>query len=111
MIQDARRLVKTQFPDVEKVIKVVKLTDSIPNDPIVFRKDLPTEVKEKVVSAFLKYVSMPEGREAFKKLYGVTDLQRATDKDYDGVRKMLKALGTTAQGLISEKKKKKKKKK
>ena len=104
VIQDARRLVKTQFPDVEEVIKIVKLTDSIPNDPIVFRKDLPAEVKDKVVAALLKYVSMKEGKEAFKKLYGVTDLQKATDKDYDGVRHMLKTLGTTAQGLISEKK-------
>ncbi len=105
-IQDARRLVKTQFPDVEEVIKIIKLTDPIPNDPIVFREDLPQEVKQKVVDALLKYVGTPKGKDAFKKLYGVTNLQRATDKDYDGVRVMLKTLGTTAQGLLSKKKKK-----
>lgn len=100
LIQDARRLVKTQFPDVEKVIKIIKLTDAIPNDPIVFRKDLPQEIKDKVVDVFMKYVKTPEGKEVFEKLYGVTGLKAATDKDYDGVREMLKTLGATAQGLM-----------
>ena len=33
-IQDARRLVKTQYPDVEKRVKIIELTSPIPNDPI-----------------------------------------------------------------------------
>lgn len=37
-IEDARRLVKTQYPDVEKKISIIGMSDSIPNDPFVFRK-------------------------------------------------------------------------
>ncbi len=106
-IQDARRLVKTQFPDVEKKIKILRLTEDIPNDPIAFRKDMPEEMKVSIVEAFLKFVATKEGKESFKKLYSVTDLQRATDKDYDKVREMLKALGQSASGLLVEKTKKK----
>lgn len=98
-IQDARRLVKTQYPDVEEKIKIVELTDSIPNDPIVFRKDLPEEMKTAIKEAFIKLVKTPKGKEAFNKLYGVTDFKHAKDSDYDGVRAMLEAAGKSAAEL------------
>ena len=101
-IQDARRLVKTQFPDVEDKVKIVQLTESIPNDPIVFRKDLPEEMKEKVVASFLKYVETPEGKEVLHAMYGVTAFSRTTDTKYDGVRDMLKALGKSANDLVKK---------
>jgi phosphonate transport system substrate-binding protein len=99
-IQDARRLVKTQYPDVEEKVKILDLTDSIPNDPIVFRKDLPEEMKNKIEEAMLKFIGTPEGKEAFKKIYGVDGLKKSSDKDYDGVRSMLKELGQDAADLL-----------
>lgn len=101
-IQDARRLVKTQYPDVEKKIRIVELSEHIPNDPIVFRKDLPEDVKKTIVEAFLKFVQTPEGKETFEKVYGVTDLKAATDADYDSVRAMLKALGKKADEMVKK---------
>ena len=102
-IQDARRLVKTQYPDVEKQIKILKLTSEIPNDPIVFRADLPEEVKTKVTDALIAFVATPDGKAAFKALYGVTDLQKSSDKEYDGVREMLKSLNLEAEKLLNKK--------
>ncbi|MES2769296.1 MAG: phosphate/phosphite/phosphonate ABC transporter substrate-binding protein [Bdellovibrionota bacterium] len=99
-IQDARRLVKTQFPDVEEKIKIVELTSDIPNDPIVFRKDLSPEMKKTIQDALLKFVKTPDGAKAFHDLYGVTDFKVSTDKDYDSVRDILKALGKNASDLI-----------
>lgn len=101
-IQDARRLVKTQYPDVEKKIKIVELTEAIPNDPIIFRKDLPEDMKKTITEAFVKFVSTPEGKETFNKVYGVTDLKTATDADYEPVRAMLKSLGKTADELMKK---------
>jgi phosphonate transport system substrate-binding protein len=101
-IQDARRLVKTQYPDVEEKIKIVQLTDPIPNDPIVFRKDLPEDMKKAITDAFIAYVKTPEGKDAFEKLYGVTDLKPATDADYDKVRDLLKALGKSATDMMKQ---------
>jgi phosphonate transport system substrate-binding protein len=102
VIQDARRLVKTQFPDVEEKIKIVQLTDSIPNDPIAFRKNLPDEVKKSVVDALISFVETEEGKKTFHEIYGVTGLKKASDKSYDGVRKMLAALGKSATQLIKK---------
>jgi phosphonate transport system substrate-binding protein len=104
-IQDARRLVKTQYPDVEDRIEIVKLTDEIPNDPIVFRKNLPEDVKAKLKQAFLDMVKSPEGKEAFKSVYGVTEIEPATDRDYDSVREMLAKIGKSPDEILKESKK------
>ena len=103
VIQDARRLVKTQYPDVEQKISIITLTEEIPNDPIVFRKDMPEEMKNKIATAFLEMSKTEKGKAAMKAIYGVTEMKMATDKDYDGVRQMLKDLGTDATELVPAK--------
>lgn len=92
-IQDARRLVFKQIPDVEKKIKIIDLTGEIPNDPIVVRKDLPVAMKENIANAFIKFVATSAGKDTLNTIFSITSLKRATDKDYDEVRKMLKELG------------------
>lgn len=101
-IEDARRLVITQYPDVESKIKIIDLSDAIPNDPIVFRKDMPNEMKEKIVDAFLAFVATPAGKTAFKEIYAVDELIKCTDKDYDEVRAMLSSLGESAENLVKK---------
>jgi phosphonate transport system substrate-binding protein len=103
-IQDARWLVQTQYPDVEKKVKIVQLSDPIPNDPIVFRKEMPDEMKEKITVALLNFIKTPEGKSAFEKVAGVSDLKRAGDTDYDAIRNMLKALGKDANEMLMKSK-------
>lgn len=101
-IQDARRLVLTQYPDVEKKIKIISLSDAIPNDPIVFRKEIPEEMKIKITEAFLQLIETEEGKKAFDVIYGANGLKKATDQDYESVRSMLKALGKSASELVKK---------
>lgn len=101
-IEDARRLVLTQYPDVESKIKIIDLSDPIPNDPIVFRKEMPEEMKVKITNAFVSFVATPEGKTAFREIYGVDDLKKATDADYDKLREMLTALGKDAEELMKK---------
>ncbi|MCS6837258.1 MAG: phosphate/phosphite/phosphonate ABC transporter substrate-binding protein [Bdellovibrionaceae bacterium] len=101
-IQDARRLVKTQFPDVAEKVKILELTDSIPNDPIVFRKELPEDMKKTIEEALLKFIETKEGKEAFKKIYGVDGLKKASDADYASLRAMLKDSGQSAESLVKK---------
>ena len=65
-----------------------------------FRKDFPPEMKEEIVQALIDYVNTEEGKIVMKKLYEIDDYVRATDSDYDGVRKALKTLGTDASQYI-----------
>lgn len=101
-IQDARRLVMAQYPDVEKKIKIVKLTEEIPNEPVVFRKDLPEEVKQKLKEGFLKLVKDPEGKEALMMVATISDLKETSDADYKPVRTMLKELGESVEKLARQ---------
>ncbi len=101
-IEDARRLVKTQYPDVEKKVAIISLSEPIPNDPIVFRKEMPEEMKTKIIQAMMSFVATPEGKDAFKAIYGVTDLKLATDADYESVRSMLKTLGKDASDFMKK---------
>lgn len=99
-IMDARMRVLKQFPDVEQKVKIIGYTEDIPNDPFVFRKDLPEEMKEKVVDAFLKFVSTPEGQQALFEIYDVMGLIRTKDSDYDVLRNMLKEQGISLSGVV-----------
>jgi phosphonate transport system substrate-binding protein len=94
-IQDARRLVRAQYPDVEKKIAIIALTSPIPNDPVVFRKDMPEEMKKTIAAALIRFAASPEGLVVLKKLSSVTGLAPCTDKDYDATRAAVKALGQT----------------
>lgn len=91
-IQDARMLVKAQYPDVEKKISIVALTDPIPNDPVVFRKGVPEEMKQAICRALIQFAETPNGKSVLQKLSGVTALIPATDKDYEKSRESLKAV-------------------
>jgi phosphonate transport system substrate-binding protein len=99
-MEDARRLVLTQYPDVESKVKILELSEPIPNDPIVFRKDMPEEMKKKITDVLLKFIATEDGKKAFMEMYGVTDLKVTTDKDYESVRKMLTSIGKSAQDLL-----------
>lgn len=101
-MEDARRLVKTQYPDVEKKVAIISLSEPIPNDPIVFRKEMPEEMKLKIIQSMMAFVGTPEGKDAFKAIYGVTDLKLASDADYESVRLMLKTLGKDASDFMKK---------
>lgn len=85
--QDARKLVKTQYPDVFDKIKILAFTDEIPNDPVIARKDLPKEIIETTMKYLKKYGATPEGKVTYRKMYNMTSLVDANQKKYAEVSK------------------------
>ena len=103
-MEDARRLVLTQYPDVKEKVVILSLSEPITNDPVVFRKEMPEEMKTKITDAIISFLTTPEGKEAFKAIYGITEVKKATDADYDAARAMLKSTGANAEELLKAKK-------
>tara|TARA_R110000868_G_scaffold90968_8_gene252151 strand:+ start:1993 stop:2892 length:900 start_codon:yes stop_codon:yes gene_type:complete len=99
-IRDARARVKTQFPDVEDKVKIIAITEPIPNDPFVFRKDLPKEITEKFITALKKYISTPDGKKAFENIYSVEGVIDTTDADYDGLRQMIDSIQIDIEKMV-----------
>jgi len=101
-ILDARMRVKQQFPDVERKVKIIGFTEEIPNDPLVFRKDMDEEMKKKVIDAFIKFVATEEGRKAMYEIYDIINLIPAKDSDYDKLRRMLKEQNISFEKLVKK---------
>lgn len=99
-MDDARKLVLTQYPDVESKVKILDLSDPIPNDPIVFRKDMPEKIKNDIVEVLIKFMNTSEGKQAFMEVYGATGLKPTSDAEYEPVRKMLSSVGKSAQEMM-----------
>jgi phosphonate transport system substrate-binding protein len=99
-IKDARERVMTQFPDVEQKVKVLQITDKIPNDPFVFRKGMPEDMTKKIVAALNKYLSTEEGKTIFKNIYAIDGIVPATNKDYDSLRAVIKAADLDLGALV-----------
>ena len=89
-IQDARKLVKTQYTDIESKVKIIHLTDPLPNDPIVFRAGMPQKIKTDTIDALLSYITTQEGQDVLMDMLGITGLIRCSDSQYDHVRNLFK---------------------
>lgn len=98
--KDARWLLRTQHPDVYDKVKILQLTGPIPNDPLIFRKEMPDELKNRIVESMKRYIKTEEGAKVLYNLYHITDFKVAEDKDYDVIRGYLKDLGKSAQDFI-----------
>lgn len=100
--KDARWVVRKQFPDIFEKIKVLSLTDPIPNDPVVVRKEISTDLKNKLKSAMNKYVTTDEGKQVLYSMYHITGFKDANDSDYQVVRTLLKDLNKKAEELVKK---------
>lgn len=99
---DARRLIKTQYPDVFEKVKILAQTGPIPNDPVVFRKDLPENLKQNLIAAFIKMQSNEKAMIALKSLYNITGVKPTTDRAYDELRAITKRSGKSIDAFIKK---------
>ena len=88
-IRDARARIITQFPDIEKKVKIIAITEPIRNDPFVFRKGMPEKMITSIITSIKKFLGTEEGKQIFENIYGVEAVVDSTDADYDGLRKMV----------------------
>ena len=99
-IRDARARVKTQFPDIEEQVKIIHVTEKIPNDPFVFRSELPPAITDKFIGAVKKFLSTEAGKQAFKEIYSVEGVVDTTDADYETLKEMIQALNIDKTKLL-----------
>ncbi|MFN4111116.1 MAG: phosphate/phosphite/phosphonate ABC transporter substrate-binding protein [Ignavibacteria bacterium] len=97
---DARSRVKKQYPDVFEKIKILALTDSLPNDPVVFRKGMPPVMVERIKNALLKFANSEEGKKIMPEIYSMEGLIETSDSDYDLLRKLIKETGLNLEEMV-----------
>jgi phosphonate transport system substrate-binding protein len=100
---DARNLLKTQFSDIVDKVKILALTEAIPNDPIVVRTSVSADVKTKMKSGL---------KTCFEELNAqkqtINDVDTAVEtsgKDYEPLLKVFKDLKVDLDAALAPKKK------
>ncbi|HEX2155329.1 MAG TPA: phosphate/phosphite/phosphonate ABC transporter substrate-binding protein [Acidimicrobiia bacterium] len=100
IVQDARRNLREELPDVVQQVRILTVSDPIPNDGVVFGPDFPDEVQEQIVTALTEFAANdPEGFATAFEAYSWDNLAGTSDADYDSVREIVQTLGITIDDL------------
>ena len=116
-VGDARYIIMRRLATDEErqtfleTIRILALTDPIPNDLCAVRKGLPEAIWKRFVDSFQRYLQTPEGQDVFNDLLTAVGVTEIDDSVFDGFRSALEAAGIRAEGLMEAAEEKLEKKK
>jgi phosphonate transport system substrate-binding protein len=94
-VLDARANIRTEAPDVMQKVRVLAVSQAIPNDTMSFGPEFPAEVRTQIEEALLAFSETDAWGESIgsSDFYGWSGIAPATDAEYDLVRAMVEATG------------------
>ncbi len=92
-------------PEEAELLKIVAITNEIPADNICVSEDMDPQIADKLAEVIINYGKTNEGQKMMKKLYKFDGYLRATDSDYDSVRKAFEISGIKIKENLAKKKK------
>lgn len=100
-VLDARATMRTEAPDVVQQVRILTLTDAIPNDTLSFGPDFPAELRAQIEQALVAFAETEEWSQSIgmEDFYGWTGLEPATDAEYDPIRLLVEFAGVTIETL------------
>lgn len=100
VVQDARRNLREELPDVVQQVRILQVSDPIPNDGVVFGPDFPDELQDQIVQAMIDFAANdPDGFATAFDAYSWDNLAETSDADFDAVRAIVQTLGITIDDL------------
>lgn len=104
-ILDARSSVAEQAPDVVDMVRILRISEAIPNDTMSFGAEFPAELRSQIFDALVAY-SGTEGWATSalgsSEGYSWTTLAPMADSAFDSVRLQFEILGLTEQDIFGE---------
>jgi len=90
-ILDARANVISTNPDVVEKVRILRISQSIPNDTLSFGPKFPADVRDKIMSALADFAKTDDWKATIgdTKFYGWSGITPAADSEYDVVRDMI----------------------
>lgn len=86
IFQDARNVVKTDYPTVFEDTRVLTYTEKIPNDTISVRSDMSAEWTQKLQNAFIEIGQDEEGHKIISEIYTHEGYVKSDDTQFEIVR-------------------------
>lgn len=105
-VGDARFLILKNMDDQSRRddflarVRVLALTDPIPNDVCCVRRGFPESTWRRFEASLQRFLATSEGRGAYYDLVAGVAAEPCTDADFDDFREALKATGVSASKLL-----------
>ncbi|MEN8041908.1 MAG: PhnD/SsuA/transferrin family substrate-binding protein, partial [Actinomycetota bacterium] len=98
--RDARRNIREEAPDVIQAVKIIELSEPIPNDTVSFSPDLPQDIRDKFIAAISDFAENdPEQFSAAFDAYSWSGVSLTNDSEFDFIRSLVQGLGLTVDDL------------
>jgi phosphonate transport system substrate-binding protein len=94
-VLDARANVRTEAPDVMQKVRILAVSQAIPNDTLSFGPEFPADVRTQIEEALIAFAATEAWGASIGSadFYGWSGIAPATDAEYDVVRAMVEATG------------------
>jgi phosphonate transport system substrate-binding protein len=94
-VLDARANIRTEAPDVMQKVRILAVSDAIPNDTLSFGPEFPADIRAQIEEALLAFAETEAWDTSIGSadFYGWSGIAPATDAEYDVVRAMVEATG------------------
>ena len=101
-ILDARSAsgVRSVAPDIMQKVRVMALSDAIPNDCLAFGPDFPAGVRAQIEEALIAFKDTEGWELSLGEFYAWDDMRPATDSDYDIVREYVEGAGYSMDDIV-----------
>lgn len=98
-VLDARANIRTEAPDVMQKVRILAISQAIPNDTLSFGPEFPADVRAQIEEALLAFAETEAWDTSIgsSDFYGWSGIAPATDAEYDVVRAMVAATGYTIE--------------
>lgn len=97
---DSRTLLLKEYPDIYMRTKILFKSSPLPNEPVVFRKDLKSDLKEKIIDALLSCPGDQVCRDSLLSINYVVGFERTDGGEYQGLRKIIRSLRKSTADLV-----------
>ena len=100
-VLDARAAIREEAPDVVQKVRILTISDEIPNDTMSFSPEFPEDLKQIVLDAVTAYVDSEACAETLcnESFYDWSGVGPIFDENFDGVRLLMEAQGITLENL------------
>lgn len=100
-VLDARAAIREEAPDVVQKVRLLGLSDEIPNDTMSFSPDFPDDLKQQILDAVIAYVASEACDQTLcnESFYDWSAAAPIFDENFDGVRILMEAQGITLENI------------
>jgi phosphonate transport system substrate-binding protein len=103
VVLDARCAAAETAPDVFQKVRILSLSQQIPNDTMSFSPEFPEELRTQIIDAMVAFAGSEECAQSIcnEDFYGWTGMEPVDDSFYDPVRSLINVLGYTEEDIFN----------